>query len=147
MSERTDENVSYEILGEGTFEFFVDEGLFSKEVVMKALYPYLDTCYFFLRRTEGGITVRCDLHDKGKDVGPAAMAGILSGAILDGYLRERVTSENKDIREKLVTTALEHSLRQAMVVEDGDDFRTITNSGKSIDEILKELEMEFDIQK
>ena len=77
MAERTDENVSYEIVGEGTFEFFVDEGLFPKDVVMKALYPYLDTCYFFLRRTEGGLTVRCDLHDKGKDVGPAAMAGLM----------------------------------------------------------------------
>ena len=121
MSGKPDETLSVKNVADGEFEFFVDDGLFPKEAIMKAIYPFLDRCYFFLRRCDGGLLVRCIFQNKKTAMDAETMAGILSGSILDAYLRERVTSENREIREKLVSTAIEHSLKESMVFDGGEE--------------------------
>lgn len=130
--------VRYEIVWEKA-EFFVDESLFLKEIVMKAAYNFLDKAYFFFKRDEEGKLLvqvtKKDLCEWNIDT----IIWEFSDEILAVYLRDTLEKENKFIRERIVGAAIGNSLDRNNFVENQGNVNQI-DFDKDIDDILREIE-------
>jgi len=130
------------------FELTIDTKIFSKDIILKAAYNYLDTWYFFFRFDADQniileFTAKADV-----DIDPKMVIWEFSDELLDVYLRDKLEKDNKIIREAIVTKAINGPLdTQNFVTLDTDlsgwdeiDF------DKDIDEILKEIENDPDLK-
>jgi His-Xaa-Ser system protein HxsD len=127
---------------EKTASFLVDIEIFSVDIIMKTLFLFLDTCYVFLLKERDGLYVQIVKKDSYKWKVETLIWDI-SNELLNTLLREKITQENTKIREEIVTRALWYSLHQAAITEEVIPQNVST---KSIDDLLKELDTEFNIQ-
>ena len=132
-------------------ELLIDTKIYSKDIILKAAYMFLDKGYFFFKLdTDNNIilqfTIKEWVKNKSEDI-----IWDFSDELLSVYLRDKLEKDNKDIREKIVWAAIANSL-------DSNSFVSLdTNNSnnweknqidfdKDIDDILKEIENDPDLK-
>lgn len=135
------------------FELVIDTQIFNKFIILKAAHIFLEKGYFFFRFDENkNIIVQFTLKDWVEDK-PEEILWAYSDELLNNVLRERIYEENKEIRNEIVTSAIQNSLREAELpnwwrgYEDvGENYFATKEENneidfdKDIDDILKEIE-------
>ena len=130
------------------FELLIDNNIFSKDIVLKAAYQFLDRWYFFFKLDDNwNILLQFTAREDNKE-NPENIIADFSDELLAVYLRDKLEKENKDIREKIVWAAIANSLdSNNFVALDTDRQNNQDNVeqnqidfDKDIDEILKEIE-------
>lgn len=140
MKEFLKEKVKWE-----RFELLIDSKIFSKDIVIKAAYNYLDKGYFFFNLDwDKNIILQFTKKDWVKEK-PENIIWDFYDELLSVYLRDKLEKDNKDIREKIVWAAIANSLQTADFVEINTDDCSCDDQNqidfdKDIDEILKEIE-------
>lgn len=124
------------------FELLIDTNIFSKEVVMKASYNFLDRWYFFFKIDENqNIILQFSKKDWEMD-SEEKIIWEFSDELLSVSLRINLELENKFIREAIVWAAILNSVDSANFVELNTDRQEQNqiDFDKDIDEILREIE-------
>lgn len=134
-----------EIIDWEKFELTIDTKIFSKEIVLKTAYVFLNRGYFFFKLDWDNILLQFTKQEDNNEDSKKIIWDF-SDELLSTLLRDNLEKENKDIREKIVWAAIANSL-------DANWFTSIDtdNQGenqeqnqidfdKDIDEILKEIE-------
>ena len=137
-------------------ELTIDTKIFSKDIILKTAFSFLDRGYFFFKEDENKNIIlqltKRDPHSispKGREVEQIELEKIVwdfSDALLEFYLRNKLEIENKFIRETIVEKAINGPLDQNnFVTLDTDNIQNNQESNqidfdKDIDEILKEIE-------
>ena len=132
------------------FELTIDTQIFSKDIILKAAYNFLDKGYFFFSLdTDKNIILQFTLKD-GVDQKADKIIWEFSDELLDVYLRDKLERDNKVIRETIVTKAINGPFDTTNFVtfDSWDDNREQNqiDFDKDIDEILKEIEEDPDLQ-
>lgn len=131
------------------FELLVDKEFFCKEALMRAAYKFLDLWYFFFKLDKSGnYVVEFSAKDAKSDTNK--LIWDFYNELLNVELRIKMEKKNWKIREKIVDRAIWMSLDFVNLArewenENKDEFQTI-DFDKDIDEILKELENDPDLQ-
>ncbi|MDD5769648.1 MAG: His-Xaa-Ser system protein HxsD [Candidatus Gracilibacteria bacterium] len=141
------ENFLKEIIVGEKFELLIDKNLFSKDIVLKAAYGFLDLGYFFFKLDENENIIMQFTKKSGVKKEPKEIIGDFSDELLNVYLRDKLEHDNKEIREKIVGTAIANSIDSKGFVEFDTDKQNNDNKeqnqidfDKDIDEILREIE-------
>ncbi len=141
-----------EIVEGKQFELTIDTQVFSKDIILKAAYNFLDKGYFlFKHNKDKNIVLQFTVKEGVKDT-PKSIVWDFTDELLNVYLRDKLEKDNRVIREQIVTTALSSALDKGNFVSMDTD-----NSGengeqnqidfdKDIDEILKEIENDPDLK-
>jgi len=94
-------------------ELIIDISLFSKDIIFKTAFLFLDKLYVFLKKkTKSSICVQFILKEDSKE-NLENIIGDFSNELLNNSLRQKLFEENKEIRTKIINSALENSLREA----------------------------------
>jgi len=137
------------------FELLIDTSIFSKEVILKASYNFLDKGYFFFRYNEDNniiVQFTRKLHTKQE---PNIILLDFTDELLSVKLRTDLELDNKEIRERIIWAAIWNSLDVKNFSEINTDLNTNTDINrmqnqidfdKDIDDILKEIESDPDLQ-
>jgi len=144
-----------EIVKEKQFELLIDVNIFSKDIILKAAYQFLDRGYFFFKQdNDWNIILQFTLREDNNE-NPKNIIANFSDELLATYLRDKLEKENKEIREKIVWAAIANSLDANNFVaidterKKDQDFNQEQNQidfDKDIDEILKEIENDPELQ-
>jgi len=131
------------------FELVIDTKVFSKDIILKSAYNFLDKGYFFFKHDSDGNIILQFTKKQDVDIAPEKVIGEFSDELLDVYLRDKLEKDNKVIREAIVEKAINGPL-------DAENFVSLdTNNNseqneidfdKDIDEILKEIENDPDLK-
>lgn len=134
-----------EIVKGSKFELLIDSKIFSKDIVLKAAYNFLDKGYFFFSLDENNNLILQFTAKSWIKESPEIIIWEFSDEVLSVYLRDKLEKDNKDIREKIVGAAIANSLESQNYVEINTDI--VENSeqdqidfDKDIEDILKEIE-------
>lgn len=133
------------------FELIIDTKIFSKDIVLKASYNFLDIWYFFFRLEGENIILQFTKKDK-EDKKIDDIISDISSSLLETYLRNKLEQDNKIIRETIVEKAINWPLdTQNFVSLDTDKIENNREQNqidfdKDIDEILKEIENDPDLK-
>ncbi|MDD3646552.1 MAG: His-Xaa-Ser system protein HxsD [Candidatus Gracilibacteria bacterium] len=128
------------------FELLIDTNIFSKEIILKAAYNFLDKGYFFFKFDEKNNIILQFTPKVGILENPERIIGDFSDELLSVVLRDKLEKDNKDIREKIVGAAIANSLDANNFVNidtdniEGNNHQNQIDFDKDIDEILKEIE-------
>lgn len=129
-------------------ELLIDTNIFSKDIVLKAAYNFLDKVYFFFKIENDNIIVQFTKKtDIKQDINKILLE--FSDEILSVKLRNDLEISNKEIREKIVWAAIWNSLDLNNFTEintDNNIEKNQINFDKDIDDILKEIENDPDLQ-
>jgi His-Xaa-Ser system protein HxsD len=98
----------------GTLTIEIDEGIYTKEAVLRTAYWFIDRCYLLIRRDSPG---RLSVQIKAKAAtleNPAPeslenVAGEFTNSLLEYQLRHEIESETGSIRELLIAKAFSDS--------------------------------------
>jgi len=126
------------------FELTIDTKIFSKEIILKTAYVFLDRWYFFFKMDWENILLQFTKRDWNNEK-PENIIEDFSDELLSTLLRNTLEKENMDIREKIVWAAIANSLDSNWFTSiDTDNQKNQENNqidfDKDIDEILKEIE-------
>lgn len=140
-----------EIVKGNKFELLIDSKIFSKEIVLKSAYNFLDLGYFFFKFDDNNNLILQFTKKGWVTESPSKIIWDFSDELLNVYLRDKLEHDNKDIREKIVGAAIANSLDADNYSEFDTDNKD--NSGqnqidfdKDIDEILREIENDPDLK-
>ncbi len=132
-----------EIIEWNKFELTIDTNIFSKDIVLKSAYQFLDRGYFFFKLDWKNIILQFTKKAENSEK-PEEIIADFSDELLSTYLRNNLEVENKEIREKIVWAAIANSLDwNNFVAIDTDNNNQEQNQidfDKDIDDILKEIE-------
>ena len=98
-----------EIIDWKKFELIIDKNIFSKDIILKAAYQFLDRWYFFFKQDEKW-NILLQFTARNNNQKPKNIIADFSDELLATYLRDELEKENKDIREKIVWAAIANSL-------------------------------------
>lgn len=124
------------------FEILINKDIFSKDIVLKAAYNFLDKWYFFFKiDNENNIILQFTAKEWNNET-PETIIWEFSDELLSVYLRDKLEHDNKDIREKIVWAAIANSLDDSNFVEFDTNMQEQNqiDFDKDIDEILREIE-------
>lgn len=94
------------VLGEGSVQIELDEGLYPKDAIYGAAYVFIDRCYVHLDRPADR-RVRVTLRAKsGVAVDSQALAGELENELLGQAWRLSLAAENRQMIESITARAL-----------------------------------------
>jgi len=133
-------------------ELLIDVNIFPKDVILKAAYNFLDKGYFFFKFDEDKNIILQFTPKSDVDTDPEVMLWEFSDELLDVYLRDTLERENRVIRETIVEKAINGPLDMWNFIEydsDNAENREEQNEidfDKDIDDILKEIENDPDLQ-
>ncbi len=140
-----------EVIDWEKFELVIDTGIFSKDIILKSAYNFLDKGYFFFKFDENEniileFTKKSDVQDT-----PESIIWEFSDELLNVYLRDKLEKDNKVIRETIVTKAINGPLDfQNYVSLDTDNKHNPQQDeidfDRDIDDILKEIENDPDLK-
>jgi len=135
-----------EIIEWEKFELTIDTKIFSKEIILKTAYVFLDRWYFFFRLDWGNIILQFTKRENNNEK-PKLIIADFSDELLSTLLRDTLEKENKDIREKIVWAAIANSIDPNWFTSINTDNNWNNNQennqidfDKDIDDILKEIE-------
>ena len=127
-------------------EFLIDKNLFSKDIVLKAAYNFLDKWYFFFKLDEYSNIIFQFTSKEGELAESDKIIWDFSDELLSVWLRDKLEHDNKEIREKIVWAAIWDSLDSRGFIEIDTDRKNDNweqnqiDFDKDIDEILREIE-------
>ncbi len=132
------------------FELLIDTQIFPKDIILKSAYNFLDKGYFFFKFDKDKNIILEFTPKNSVDIEAKVIIWEFSDELLDVYLRDKLEKDNKVIREAIVTKAINGPLDVANFVsldsvENNQDQNQI-DFDKDIDEILKEIEEDPDLQ-
>ncbi len=136
------------------FELIIDTQIFSKDIILKSAFVYLDQWYFFFKYDKENIILQFTQKDW-VDVSPEIIIWEFSDTLLEMTLRDKLEKDNKTIREAIVEKAINGPLdQQNFVTLDTDAWEQVWKQteqnqidfDKDIDEILKEIENDPELQ-
>ncbi len=135
-----------EVVDGEKFELTIDTKIFSKEIVLKTAYVFLDRWYFFFKMDNNwNIILQFTRKEENKE-DPKKIITDFADELLSTLLRDTLEKDNKDIREKIVWAAIANSLDSNWFTSiDTDNMWNNQENNqidfdKDIDEILKEIE-------
>jgi len=129
-------------------ELLLDLNIYSKDIILKTAYVFLDRAYFLFKQEDNNIIVFIESKWENID----NILNDFSDELLATYLRDKLEKDNKVIRETIIDRAIGASLDVANFVKekkdswsrDNDINNDIDNDqvdfDKDINEILKEIE-------
>ncbi|MCB9729150.1 MAG: His-Xaa-Ser system protein HxsD [Deltaproteobacteria bacterium] len=91
---------------DGKLVLSLDKGLYPLEVIYGAAYIFIDRAYVLLGKVDDTITVEIAVKDDADEAGLRALAGEFGNELLSQALRRRITKENQNILETIVSQAL-----------------------------------------
>jgi len=128
------------------FELIIDTKIFSKNIILKTAYIFLDRGYFFFKLDDNwNIVLQFTKRDENNEDVKSIIADF-SDELLSTLLRDTLEKDNKDIREKIVWAAIANSLDTNWFTSFNTDNCNNNQEDqkidfdKDIDEILKEIE-------
>lgn len=134
------------------FELFIDSKVFNKEIVLKAAYSFLDKWYFFFKLDDKkNIILQFNKKDGIKEDWKKIIWDF-SWELLNVYLRDKIEKDNKIIRERIISSAINNALdyNNFVSIDTDNDGGSQNNSSidfdKDIDEILREIENDPDLK-
>lgn len=125
------------------FELLIDAKIFSKDIILKSAYNFLDKGYFFFRHDDVQNIILQFTKKSDVDTDPKIIIGEYSDELLDVYLRDKLEKDNKVIREAIVEKAINGPLDTQNFVSLDTGWNSERNQidfDKDIDEILKDIE-------
>ena len=135
-----------EVVDGEKFELTIDTKIFSKEIVLKTAYVFLDRWYFFFKMDNNwNIILQFTRKEENKE-DPKKIITDFADELLSTLLRDTLEKDNKDIREKIVWAAIANSLDSNWFTSiDTDNMWNNQENNqidfdKDIDEILREIE-------
>lgn len=108
---------------------------------MKTAYLFLDRAYFTFRNVEGGFLTQCKTKKESESA--EALLGDFANELLNTVLREKLSSDNRAIREKIYSSALAHCFREPEELSCKPN--PVPTMEKDLDLILQEIEEELGI--
>ena len=127
-------------------ELTIDTKIFSKDIILKTAFSFLDRWYFFFKEDKDkNIILQLTKRDENNE-DLEKIIWDFSDSLLEFYLRTKLEKDNKVIRETIVERAINWPLDQTNFVSlDTDKVENNQESNqidfdKDIDEILKEIE-------
>lgn len=141
-----------EVIEWNKFELLIDTKIFSKDIILKSAYNFLDKWYFFFKfNSEGNIIMQfTSISDSEKT--PEEIIWLFSEELISVYLRDKLEKDNKVIRETIIEKAINWPLDVNNFVSlDTESIWDNTEKNqidfdKDIDDILKEIENDPDLQ-
>lgn len=128
------------------FELLVSKDFFSKEAIMRSAYKFLDLGYFFFKLDSNWDYI-VEFVAKDEKADSKNIIWDFYNEILNVELRIQLEKKNKTTREKIIERAIWMSLDVVNIARDWQDANNSTiDFDKDIDEILKELENDPDLQ-
>jgi len=134
------------------FEITIDTQIFSKDIILKAAYNFLDRGYFFFQH-DADKNIILQFTAKSQETSdPKDIIGEFHEEVLNVYLRDKLEKDNKVIREAIVTAAISNTLDESNFVSLDTDNKSMNGDqnqvdfDKDIDEILKEIENDPDLK-
>lgn len=91
---------------DGKLVLSLDKGLYPLEVIYGASYIFIDRAYVLLGKVDDSITVEIATKDDRDEAALRALAGEFGNELLSQALRRRITKENQNILETIVSQAL-----------------------------------------
>lgn len=143
------------------YELLIDNNLFSKDIIMKTAFLFLDKWYFFLKKKEDNTFIVQFTLKEWSESSLETLIWDFSNELLNNSLREKLFEDNKEIRNEIITTALQNSLREAELpnawkwYEENNEGYFPSNQDnqpnqidfdKDIDDILSEIENDPDLK-
>lgn len=131
-----------------TFELLIDTKIFPKDIALKAAYNLLDQWYFFFKLDDDKNLILEFTRKPEIDIDPKVVIWEYSDELLDVYLRDKLEKDNKIIRETIVTKAINGPLdtENFVSLDTENQQQNEIDFDKDIDEILKEIENDPDLQ-
>ncbi len=120
------------------FELVIDTKIFSKNIVLKTAYNFLDLWYFIFTMVGKNIKVQCKKKAE-SHIDSEEIILKFCDELLNVYLRSELEKDNKVIREEIITAALSWSIDMNNYVEI-DIKKENSTLENEIENILKELE-------
>lgn len=131
------------------FELEIDTGIFSQDIILRSAFQYLDLGYFFFKNW-GNTSIILQFSPKQwVEKKPEIIIWEFSDTLLEMLLRVKLENDNKIIRESIVTKAINWPLDSGNFVSLDSQTQSETNQidfDRDIDEILKEIENDPDLQ-
>lgn len=131
------------------FELLIDVNIFSKDIILKAAYTFLDKGYFFFKEdNEKNIIMQFTKKEGVKD-DPEFLVTEFADELIAVVLRDQLEKDNKNIRENIVGAAIANSLDSANFLENWNNNNGENNQidfDKDIDDILSEIENDPDLK-
>lgn len=131
-----------EIIEGKQLELHIDTKIFSKDIVLKAAYNFLDKGYFFFKLDEQENMV---LQFTAKDwinINPKELIWNFTESLLEVHLRNKLEIDNKIIRETIVSKAINWTVDAGnfVTLDQNSQQQSTVDFDKDIDDILKEIE-------
>lgn len=100
------ENFLKEIIKWEKFELLIDSNVFSKDIILKTAYLFLDRWYFFFKYDlNWNFILQFSKKNENTEL-PENIINEFSSELISVYLRDRLEKDNKVIREAIVTKAI-----------------------------------------
>lgn len=131
------------------FELLIDTKIFTKDIVLKTAFSFLDRGFFFFKYDDKDNLILQFTAKDGVKEKPENVIGNFSDGLLETVLRDKLEKDNKVIREAIVLKAINGPLDQENFVSldtDNQQFEWENQQAnqidfdKDIDDILKEIE-------
>lgn len=141
-----------EVVEGKNFSLTLDTSIYTKDIILKAAYNFLDKGYF-LFATDGDNIVLSFTAKEDSDTDPKIVIWEYCDELLDVHLRDKLEKDNRVIREAIVSKALSGPIDQGGYVTYNPDEVAEANPvqneidfDKDIDDILAEIENDPDLQ-
>lgn len=131
------------------FELEIDTKIFYKEVILQSAFQFLDLGYFFFKTVWESSILLQFTPKEGVKVAPEVIIWDFSDTLLEMILRYKLEKDNKIVRETIITKAINGPLDMQNFVSldsTGNHQKNQIDFDKDIDEILKEIENDPDLQ-
>lgn len=129
------------------FELLIDTNIFSKDIILKSAYTFLDKGYFFFKEDKEGNILLQFTKKQGVKETPEYIIWEFSDELISVILRDQLEKDNKTIRETIVWAAIANSLDSDNFVEDkNNQNNNQIDFDKDIDDILAEIENDPDLK-
>lgn len=130
------------------FELTIDINIFPKDIILKASYNFLDKGYFFFWYNEDKNILLEFIKKQWISTPSEVIIWEYSDELLDVYLRDKLEKDNKVIRETIVTRAINGPLdvENFVSIDMDNSQQNQIDFDKDIDEILREIENDPDLQ-
>jgi len=139
-----------------SFELLIDTGVFPKDIILKASYNFLDQMYVFFKYDDNrNIILEWNIKPEANH-GLSDLVSLFSDELLNTYLRDKLEKENRVIRETIVNKSLlwpidswshvSHDPENPVSIPQAHEGSTEIDFNKDIDEIIKEIENDPDLQ-
>lgn len=132
----------------GKWELLIDSSFFSREVVLKASYQFLDVAYFFFKKDSDGNFI-AQIQPKQKECDISEFIWDYYDELINFSLRVSLEKQNQEIRNRIFITAIWKSLDTSNFLPENmvdGVWSWQIDFDKDIEDILKEIENDPDLK-